>query len=355
MPTTSSAPAPVARLRRPGEMAALVPLLCGFVPSESLVVVCLHGERSRVGLAMRVDLPAVEHEPELVDQMVARVLLDGATAAFVVLYTEDSSAALARSALIDDLEERLDDEDVALVDALLVRAGRWWSYLCDHPSCCPDDGTPVDGGTTPEVERVVAAQVLDGRAVLPTRDELVASLARPSGAEADALRARLRETDDTRAARLRAEGRIRVGQEALRLWRRVLSDLGEDRVPPGTAASLVVSLGDVLVRDEVLTWALEDDESLLALLLELARGAVPPFDAPVCTLVGWVAHVRGDGALANVALDRALDADAGYSLARLARQGLDSQVRPSQLRSLLTESRAMLHELHPWTACAARR
>jgi len=46
--------APALTLRSPGEIAAVVPYLTGFVPHESLVAIGLR--KRRVGLTMRIDL-----------------------------------------------------------------------------------------------------------------------------------------------------------------------------------------------------------------------------------------------------------------------------------------------------------
>lgn len=350
-PATSPTPsAPVARLSSPGEIAAAVPLLCGFVPHESLVVVSLKGRRSRVGLTMRVDLPPDEHEPALVEQMVERLRFDRARKAVVVVFTEaaDSAGGLPRAGLVQALAGQLERAGVRPTDQILVRSGRWWSYACSA-RCCPPEGTPVEATATPALLLVEAHGVLEGRAVLPSRQDLVASLAAPLDL---ALRGRLDSASAVRERRSAAEGRVLVGREALRSWRRALEQVldGHDPLGPQAAATLVVSLSDVLVRDEVLTWAIDDDASLLALLLHLAGRSVPPHDVPVCALVAWVSHLRGDGGLANVALDRALAADPEYGVALLSREALDAQVSPAAVRSLLVDARAVLHQQHPWTA-----
>jgi hypothetical protein len=108
------------------------------------------------------------------------------------------------------------------------------------------------------------------------------------------------------------------------------------------AAALAVALHDVAVRDEVATWALERSDGLLALLEQVARRTAPPSDAPVCTLLAWVAYARGDGARANVALDRALRTDPEHSLALLLRRALDSGITPGEVRRTLVSTRRAL-------------
>jgi hypothetical protein len=38
---------------------------------------------------------------------------------------------------------------LSLLDAITVANGRWRSYECDNPSCCPPEGNPITEGPTP--------------------------------------------------------------------------------------------------------------------------------------------------------------------------------------------------------------
>jgi len=346
-------PQPVARLRGPGDLAAALPHLCGFVPTESLVVVALHGLRRRVGLTMRVDLPSRDNEDLLAADLVDRLAVAGADATMLVLCTEaEASGSLPRARLVRRFRAAALRGGLDVGDALLVRSGRWWSYVCDDERCCPAEGTPLDSEHSEAVGLVQAHAALEGRAVLASREDLVASLAPPAGAARDAAAAALVEAEHERAAQVCGRGRAATGRCSLTLWRQAVAWAGRPPLdlPAATAATLVVSLGDCLVRDEVLGWVLDDDAALLTLLLSLAAASPAPWDAPVCTLLAWLAHARGDGGLANVALDRALLAQPGYALALLSRQALDGQVLPAQVRELLADSRRVLRTAHPWTA-----
>lgn len=66
-------------------------------------------------------------------------------------------------------------------------------------------------------------------------------------------------------------------------------------------------------------------------------------------LVRFVAWQSGEGALANVALDRALADDAGYSMATLLRQVIAAGAPPSLARLPMTpeEVAASYDELEP--------
>jgi hypothetical protein len=65
-----------------------------------------------------------------------------------------------------------------------------------------------------------------------------------------------------------------------------------------------------------------------ALWSAVARRVVPPYEPPVLSLAGFAAWAYGDGASAWCAVDRALAADPGYSMAQLLADALDRCVPP---------------------------
>lgn len=338
---------PVVRLTCPGEIVGAIPHLCGFRPHESLVLVSLRGERKRVGLTLRFDLPPADAEAALAREGAERLRADAARRAVAVVYTEapDDDAGLVRGRLVEQLVERCEHVGIGIDDALLVRADRWLSYRCDDPVCCPVDGTPLaHAADSSTLGLVAAAQAADGRAVLASREALAASIAAPQLlARASAEQALDRADACHRADRL-DRGRQAVLSAAIDRFRVVLDRYTD---PPGRvdleeSAALIVALHDVLVRDEVATWALRDRDALLSLLTDLARHAVPPYDAPVCTLLAWVAYAEGNGGLANVALERVLASTPDYSMAQLLRQALDAQIPPDQVRRVLRGTRSEL-------------
>ena len=336
---TSADSRPVARLTSPGEMVALVPHLCGFVPSESLVVVSLRGPRRRVGLTLRIDLDACDDEPASADEVAARVVHDGGGEVLLSVWTDAADGTQrVRAGLVDAVTAALGAAGVGVHEALLVRAGRWWSYQCDDQSCCPAEGVPLAASaTTPVVSLLEATDAYDGRVVLRSRDDLVASLEPPGFLAAEAARQALTTAEDAAAARVVDLGLPAARKAAVRAFREVVEAAGDPRSRRGdpVAADLTVSLQDVVVRDEVLTWALREPEPRLRVLLDLAGRTVSPYDVPVCTMLAIVAWLRGDGGLANVALDRAWRGDPTYSLAALVREGLHQQLPPSVVRAWL--------------------
>jgi hypothetical protein len=180
--------------------------------------------------------------------------------------------------------------------------------------------------------------------VLPSRDDLVASLEPPGFLAAVAARQALVAAEDVAVARVAELGLAGARRVAVGAFRSAVDAAADPRAArtDSDVADLTVSLQDVLVRDEVLTWALRHPEPLLRVLHDLAGRSVAPYDVPVCTMLAIVAWLRGDGGLANVALDRAWRGDPTYSLAALVREGLDQQLPPSVVRHWLRSTQQAL-------------
>jgi Domain of unknown function (DUF4192) len=106
---------------------------------------------------------------------------------------------------------------------------------------------------------------------------------------------------------------------------------------PEVAAWVTVVLRDLRVRDDA--WARmlpENRKEHLRLWTDLTRLARPGYVAAPASLLAFVAWQAGNGALANVALDRALSDDPGYSMAVLLKQAIESGAPPSLARLPMT-------------------
>jgi len=342
---------PVARLTSPGEIAAVVPVLCGFVPTESLVVVALHGPRKRIGLTMRFDLDwAVVDLRAAAAEIVERLRLDGAARVVLVVFSalpdeasDRGRVGLVLTDLVDDVRDACRDRRIAVDEALLVRDGRWWSYVCSNDVCCPPEGTRLAEQPTPALQLVEVERVLGGRAVLESREQLRASVAAPVLLTAAACRQQLEAAAEQWWDRHHRDGRQALSAQGVAATRTLLSRVEAGGTVTGhEAAALAVAVQDVLVRDEVATWCLRRHEVLLSVLVQTARQVVPPQDAAVLALLGWVAYAHGDGGLANVAPERCLASDPDYSLAHLLVEMLARQVPPREVRTLMKATRRAL-------------
>ncbi|HKB31444.1 MAG TPA: DUF4192 domain-containing protein, partial [Streptosporangiaceae bacterium] len=100
---------------------------------------------------------------------------------------------------------------------------------------------------------------------------------------------------------------------------------------------LTVTLADVRVRDDA--WARMDPEHRephRRLWADVVRRAEPHYvPAPAC-LLAFTAWQSGDGALANVALARALEQHPTYTMAQLLLEAVGSGAPPSAARLPMT-------------------
>jgi Domain of unknown function (DUF4192) len=319
----------IVRLSGPGDLVATVPHLFGFVPTESVVLLGLHGPRKRINLTLRLDLCPPEHDQVVAGDLARRVRCSEPDAVQIIVLTEaPDDGGLPRRALVSELGAAV---RLPVMDALLVRDGRWWSYLCQDPACCPDTGTPLnpdsDGATA-----MAAAHALLGRSVLPDREAVVRSVAAPRGIAAVAAEQALTRACDRVAGR----GADAWQAEALLLVRDLVERYADPRVAvrADDAALIVLACHDIATRDEILSLELDDDaeDQLLRLLRDCVRRALPPFDAPVCATYAWLAYAGGEGILASAAVERAIATDPNLSLARLIEDAIAEQVHPRLLR-----------------------
>lgn len=345
----SAADPTVVRISTPADIIGVLPHRLGFHPRESLVVMCLEGTRRRDRLVMRVDLPPGRFDAALVDDLVARVVHVGATGAVVVCYTDGPELdgdGLARSGLVDALCDRLAAQRVAVVEALLVRNGRWWSYRCSDERCCPGSGTPVPVEPTAAAGLYAAESVALGGVVLADRTELVRGIEPSDHAVAVAARSQAAAHAEERLLEAFETGGLDAGRRlTVDTARRLAADWTAGRcvVEPSDGALVALGMLDKQARDEVMTLVLDHEPgTLVAMLTEIARRTDDVDAAPVCTVLAWAAYADGGGALATVAAERALRCRPGYAMAELLLEGLGRMVPPSAVREVAADVRAEL-------------
>ena len=329
------------RLSHPGEVASAVPHLLGFRPAESVVLLSLAGRGgSRLGLTVRADIPDAEQGSALARSLAAKVVTDRPSGVLAVVVSEaaDTGDGLPHRGLLRDVCSALAEHAVPLTEALLVRGGRWWSYECPGRCCAPGAGTPLPGG----VSELEVAAVASGVVVERDRDALAGRIARPDGQARQAMAEVCARVAVECADAIVERGWDVVAEES---WTAVLGALARSRPGPPTGstpltdrevARLLWALRDRAVRDRALELALGADAPAAEQLWTACTGRAPvPLDAAPATLLAVSAWLRGDGAMADVALTRALAGSPDYELARLLAQALYACVRPEQLRDLV--------------------
>lgn len=340
----------VTKLKSPSDIVQVVPLLVGFHPTESLVVLCMHGARKRNGLTFRVDLPAPEHEASYTEQVVEHAERGGADAVTMVVYSQalnDESDQFPYTRLVNGILGELTRRGLGYQEVLLVRDGRWHSYDCAD-ACCPREGTPVPQEATGEIAAAEARAALEGKAVLGSRAELEASVRGPVALRSIALQQVFERIGDEVVDRVH-DGQVDdVLRETMALARAAYDRYvaGNHTLSDDEAVRILIGLEDRSARDLLFTWALDGHrQELVVLLCDLARCAPDEYAAPICTVLGSVAYQDGGGALAAIAFERALRSDPTYELAILLDGMLQQQVPPAKVRQVARETRKIMGDL----------
>jgi hypothetical protein len=303
------------------DLLATVPHLLGFHPTDSLVVLALRG--GRVVFAARGDLPRRRASKASLgahaDQIAGVVARQEAQAASVIGYGPPERVERAVTAICAALA----DHRVDVVDVLRVTAGRYWPVGCDNPECCPPEGTPFDVTTSP----IAAEAVFAGQVVLPNRTALIRSVAPVRGAARKSMsQATLRAID--RLAPLSLEAAHREGKAAVRSA--LAGAEAGGRLTDDEVAWLTLLLCHQPVRD--LAWRLTTpDDWQTTLWTDVLTRAEPDLAAAPATLLAYAAWRCGNGALASVALERALRTNPEYPMALLLDETIQDGTPPSIL------------------------
>ena len=334
------------RVRGPADLLALVPYLLGYHPFDRLVAVGVRN--AKPVFVASGDLPEPGTPPQQIRAVldtVARLLArQHATAAVVIGY----GTAERVDPVMAGIEPVFTAHQIRVHDALRVTGSRYFSYLCHNPDCCPPGGVPFDPTSSVLATRATVA----GLVAWPDRAALAALVAPIDGAARAAMRlateraqAQLMDlvtaadTSDSTAqqhphpdrnaeltnlrARLHQTGHHAVRQAFDRYEHGATLDDDE-------AARLTLLLAYLPVRDEA--WQrTEGRDEHVALWTDLTRRARPDLVLAPASLLAFAAWRRGNGARANVALDRALAADPSYRLALLLADVIAQGVPPSAL------------------------
>ena len=321
------------RLDQIGDAVDAVLFLLGFTPTDSIVAVALRSPRERMSFTLRLDLLPPEHDGRVAAMVAARMAAADAEAVMLFVYPRRRPSVgktLPRRNLVAAIERRL---DVPLREAVLVTADRMWSYICDDLRCCPPEGRRRPAASAGQLA-LEAAHALNGRAVLGSRDDVVASVQPVTGVAAEQMHAAIARVKGQFSS-LTLQRRLRVARRVATAARNRCLD-GPGALTDEDAAVLIVGMHDWQLRDEMLGWATTDEDAMRSLFGDLARRAMPPVDAPACTALAFVAYVQGDGLVAATALERALETDPDYSLAQLLWGALDGQLPPGEMRRALS-------------------
>ncbi|MEV4942361.1 DUF4192 domain-containing protein [Streptomyces zaomyceticus] len=143
-------------LRGPAELADALPFMLGFHPTDSVVLVALHGERGRFGGRVRLGIPRSPREWASTADHLAECLVEGGSRSgtrpdgIVVFLCQDPAAGETGRGVMERLRpfaQRLRTAcgalDIPVYEALCISDGLYFSYCCPDARCCPPDGTPL--------------------------------------------------------------------------------------------------------------------------------------------------------------------------------------------------------------------
>ncbi|MFV0494411.1 DUF4192 domain-containing protein [Mycobacterium sp.] len=316
-------------LNRPAALIAAIPAILGFVPEKSLVLVS--AADGALDAVLRADL--CEHLTDRIGELAGVAAAAEPDAVIAVVVDEDGAhcaecnrdyrrlcEALARALLPYGI-----DFPAGFIVDNVARGGRW--HCVDG---CGAGGIVEDPSASP----LAAAAVLDGRRLYSRRADLQAVIAAdpertaalgPVLEQASVARERAHRTDplgccrdDVRNA-IEAASRVADGQS--------LSDADVARL--GTA------LRDARVRDILYGLAVAENAAAAETLWSvLARGLPQPWRAEALAMLAFSAYVRGDGPLAGISLETALQCDPDHRMAGMLDTALRSGMRPDDIREL---------------------
>lgn len=287
--------------RTPEDVLAAVPVVLGFEPRDSVVMLTFGGVET---FHARVDLPPPRDADEAVTLLLDPARYHRVARVVFVVYADDGPAVRT---VTRRLSRAFGEAGIEVVELLRAHDGRW--FAPGRPGA-PPGGVPYDVGD----HRFRAQAVVEGIVVHGSRAELEAVLRPRPAAVAEVARALRRaapsppgEIADLVDARLDA-GRFTDAELA-----RVLLGLPE---PAGRDAAWAAMSHDVAVR-HVRLWT----DAVQRAPDDLVAGP-----AAVLALAAWLA---GQGALAWCAVDRCTAVDPDNSLARLVADVLTRAVPPS--------------------------
>ena len=285
--------------RSPEDLLAMVPVVLGFVPTDSIVMLSFGATRT---FHARVDLPPPgDSTAEVVESLREPAQRHGVRRVVFVLYSEDAHPAERVSTR---LVREFRATGIEVIDVLHADGDRWFPMLRRRSSRAI--GVPYDVSAHP----FVAQAVLDGRVTHRSRNELATSI----------------ETDPVRAARIaEATGAAESDGDESSVdpaWVRATLQrhAAAGTVPTDTEAARLLQAvqADVAARDAA--WVglpRADAPGHVALWTDLLRRAPDAHVPDAAAVLGLLAWLAGHGALAWCAVDRAVAIDPRHPLADL--------------------------------------
>ncbi|NYD41573.1 DUF4192 domain-containing protein [Nocardioides panaciterrulae] len=307
-------PTPATRLvaRTPEDLVAMVPVVLGFVPEDSVVLLTFGGAEA---FHARLDLPPADRPAAI--RAAVEALLEPAVrhavrqVVLLAFAAEHREAAEAGRALVAAFEER----EIDVVQALRADGRRCYPWVPGR-AAVPWTGTPYDLSS----HRFTAQAVLEGVVTHASRAALAGSLDRDPARVAALVAALSRGEPGEPAAAAAWVAEVVAGH------------VRDGTVPDDAeAARLLGAVREVAVRDATLF--LMDRGNApghVALWTDLVRRSPDRLLAAPAVLLGLAAWIAGHGALAWCAVDLCRAVEPEHPTACLLGELLAEAVPPSE-------------------------
>lgn len=322
MPVSPDSSRQTVRLSGPADFIAVVPYLLGFHPADSLVAMAFDGDALKG--VIRFDLPdCSEQAPDAATYCAQLLAQNNARNVFLIGYGSGQQV----TPIMDGLFTAVTGAGIEVLDMVRCEGGRYWSYVCQDPDCCSPDGVLYDATSS----LAAAGAVLAGCVAMPDRDTFARIVEPEDGPERQAVRAA------TAAARARAESLLQTADVEywFREGMRHVKDCFEHvraghPIPVEDLAWLGVLLTGILVRDIAVTYDREYGEDVSRRFwTEVTRRVEPEYVPAPAVNLAFIAYRSGDGTLARLAAERALQVDPDYRFAKLILAALNAGVPPT--------------------------
>lgn len=309
-----------------GEVLGLLGVLCGFQPTDSLIVMALTGQRRRMTFMIRTDLVEPSQAPDVAQLVGDHLAQHGAESVLVIAVGADVERCdAAVGAVFADCRDR----GLVVADAARAHDG-WYRTYDDYGDPGIDPPRPFDAQSSP---RALEAR-MHGATVAPSREALLAMFSPPDPERAATLAPWFEQ-----AAQEVADFAAAHSQEAFVERGMVVHDRlrgSGERLGDADIARLAVWVAaHLMIRDHAwsrLSRATAGED--LAFWRFMVTNTIAPYEPAVLSLCGVAAWLEGQGAVAREVWERAVTADPDYTMAPLMIEGLERGVPPAVLDGL---------------------
>lgn len=307
--------------RSPLDLLALVPVVIGFHPEDSVVLLTFGQPDS---FHARIDLPDdLDGQAEVTRVLAGAVRRHRVPLVAVLVYSADVAAA---GTMAEGLLEALLDDGVDVVDVLRVDDDHYHQWDGDRFA-------PLGIAFSLDAHPFTAAGVFEGRVVHESRAALADSLI---GTDEDD-----EEKVGLAAARLAATWPDEASTQEAVQWRARQADFVRTvvdrqvgpmrrRLSAGEVGQLAFLVNILVLRDEAWSAMTRDTAARhVDLWREVVRRVPRDLLPGPAGLLAFAAWLAGEGALAWCAVDRCLEVDPDHRLAHRIAEALEHAVPPS--------------------------